>query len=100
MKQIKFLGNSSPMLYSAMQLFSHNFWIVCLMTVPTLTLYAGLVWWAWWLSMIFGALRPEGRWFESHSSCHVGTLGKSFTHSCLWRFGVTFLHNPVGSTSE
>jgi len=23
-----------------------------------------------------------------HSSRHVGTLGKSLTHSCLWRFGV------------
>ena len=26
---------------------------------------------------------PEGRRFESHSSRHVGTLGKSFTCSCL-----------------
>ena len=31
----------------------------------------------------FGALRPEGRMFKSHSSHHAGTLGKSFTHSCL-----------------
>ena len=33
----------------------------------------------------FGASCPEGRRFESHSSCHVGTLGKSFAHSycCL-----------------
>ena len=38
---------------------------------------------AWWLSGKFGALRPEGRNFESHSSRHVGTLGKSFTRSCL-----------------
>jgi len=36
-----------------------------------------------WLSCKFGALHPEGRWFESRSICHVGTLGKSFTHSCL-----------------
>jgi len=37
-----------------------------------------------------GALRPEGTCskFESHSSRHVGTLGKSFTRSCLQRFGV------------
>ena len=38
---------------------------------------------AWWLSGKFGGLRPEDLKFESHSSCHVGTLGKSFTHSCL-----------------
>jgi len=38
---------------------------------------------AWWLSCRFGALRPEGHRFESHSSRHIGTLGKSFTHSCL-----------------
>jgi len=31
----------------------------------------------------FGALRPEGRRFESHSSRHVGTLDKSFAGSCL-----------------
>jgi len=23
---------------------------------------------------------------DSHSSRHVGTLGKSFAHGCLWRF--------------
>jgi len=34
------------------------------------------------------AYRPEDHGFKSRSSCHVGTLGKSFTHSCLWRFGV------------
>src|SRR6218665_1078419 len=28
-------------------------------------------------------LRLEGRRFESHSSRHIGTLGKSFTGSCL-----------------
>ena len=27
--------------------------------------------------------RLEGRRFESYASRHVGTLGKSFTHSCL-----------------
>jgi len=26
--------------------------------------------------------------FNSRSSHHVGTLGKSLTHSCLWCFGV------------
>jgi len=33
---------------------------------------------------------PKGHGFNSRSSLHVGTLGKSFTHSCLWRFGVKF----------
>src|SRR6218665_2846988 len=32
--------------------------------------------------------RPKGHGFDSHSSRPVGTLGKSLTHSCLWRFGV------------
>ena len=32
----------------------------------------------------FGAFGVEGRWFESHSSPHVGTLGKSFTRRCLY----------------
>ena len=36
----------------------------------------------WWLSGRFGALCPESRRFASHSSRHVGTLGKSFTLSC------------------
>src|SRR6218665_637458 len=31
----------------------------------------------------FGAFCPEGLRFESHSSCHVRTLGKSFTCCCL-----------------
>ena len=49
----------------------------------------------------FGVLRPEGLWFESYSSRHVGTLGKSFTHSCLWRFDVLHSINAVdGSASE
>src|SRR6218665_2767097 len=41
--------------------------------------------------------------FESRSSRHVGTLGKSFTHSCLWRFGAKLEPTPylccVGSAS-
>ena len=37
--------------------------------------------------------RPKGHGFDSCSSRHVGTLGKSFTHSCLWRFGVKFQHS-------
>jgi len=33
------------------------------------------------LQVVFGA---DGRWFESHFSRHAGTLGKSFTSSCLY----------------
>src|SRR6218665_1998027 len=33
----------------------------------------------WWLTDRFDAFRPKGRGFESRSSRHVGTLGKSFT---------------------
>ena len=39
------------------------------------------------------AFRPKGHGFDSRSSRHVGTLGKSFTHSCLWCFGVKFRHS-------
>src|SRR6218665_1370626 len=40
-------------------------------------------WGVWWLSGKFGELHPVGRRFESHTSSHIGTLGKPFTHSCL-----------------
>ena len=40
----------------------------------------------WWRFGRVNAFPPKGRGFESRSSRHVGTLGKSFTHSCLWRF--------------
>ena len=36
----------------------------------------------WSLSGEFGAVSPEGRRFESHSSRHIGTLGK-FRKLCL-----------------
>ena len=39
------------------------------------------------------ALRPKGHGYDFRSSRHVGTLGKSLTHSCLWRFGVKFRHS-------
>jgi len=35
------------------------------------------------LSAKFRAIRLEGRRFDSNSSHHVWTLGKSFTHSCM-----------------
>src|SRR6218665_1932629 len=34
--------------------------------------------------VVIGAFDAEGRWFDSTSSCHVGTLGKSFTRNCLY----------------
>ena len=39
------------------------------------------------------AFCQKGRGFESSSSRHVETLGKSFTHSCLWRFDVKLRHS-------
>ena len=41
-----------------------------------------------WLICRFGAFRQKGRGFEYRSNRHVGTLCKSFTRSCLRRFGV------------
>jgi len=41
---------------------------------------------AQWLRSKFGALCLEDRRFESHSSRHIGTLGKSFIHSCVFIF--------------
>ena len=49
--------------------------------------------WTWWCIGRVKAFRPEGRGFESRSSRHVGTLGKSLTCSCLWRFSVKFRHS-------
>src|SRR6218665_908790 len=42
----------------------------------------------WWLCGKFGALSPEGRRFESHSSHHVGNVGKFFPHNCPQGFGM------------
>ena|SRR6218665_3011892 len=49
---------------------------------------------AHWLSRI-DCFQPEGRGLDSRSSRHVGTLGKSLTHShsCMWRFGVKLRHS-------
>ena len=43
---------------------------------------------AWWRIFKVDAFRSEGRGFESRSKRHVGTLGESFTCTCLERFGV------------
>ena len=48
---------------------------------------------AWWLIGRFEGFRPKGPGFESRSSRRVETLGKSFTHNCLWRFGVKLRHS-------
>ena len=42
-----------------------------------------------WLVVVLGA---EGRWFKSHSSGHIGTLGKTFTRSCLYDIWCGHLH--------
>src|SRR6218665_148850 len=42
---------------------------------------------AWWL------IDQKGGGFESRSSRHVLTFGKSFTRNCLWRFGVKLRHS-------
>jgi len=41
----------------------------------------------------FEAFRLNVCGFNSRSSRHVGTLGKSFNHSCLWRFGMKLWHS-------
>jgi len=41
----------------------------------------------------FDTFRPKDRGFESRSSHHVVTLGKSFTHSCLWLFSMKLRHS-------
>src|SRR6218665_2406650 len=41
----------------------------------------------------FDAFCPTGRGFQSRSRHHDGTLGKSLTCSCLWRFGVKLRHS-------
>ena len=43
------------------------------------------------------AFSPKGHGFDSHSSRHIGTLGKSFTHSC---FGVKFRHSIRAVSGE
>ena len=45
-----------------------------------------------WRIGLVDAFRPKGHGFDSRSSRHVETLGKSLTHNCLWRFGVKFRH--------
>ena len=55
---------------------------------------------AWWPIGRVNAFCQKGHEFDSRSSRHVGTLGKSFTHSGLWCFGVTQYQCCAGSASE
>ena len=65
-----------------------------LVFVLLLVFYILLLWVLLYMNNItggrFDAFHPKGRTFESHSSRQLGTLGKFFTRSCLWRFGVKF----------
>ena len=69
--------------------FIQHLWNTSQRLALTMLAYSGLRSGTWWLSGSFGALHPEGRRFKSHS--HVSTLDKSFTRSCLWRFGLLTL---------
>src|SRR6218665_2772472 len=54
----------------------------------------------WWRIGRFDAFRPKGCEIESRCSRYVGTLGKSFTRSCLWRLGVKLRHSrPIRAVS-
>ena len=58
--------------------------LTCVFTcILTYTLHAYCIG-AWWLISRFCTFRLKGHGFESRSSHHVGTLGKSFTRSYLW----------------
>ena len=48
---------------------------------------------AWWPIGRVEAFRSKGRGFESRTNRHAGTLGKSLTHNCLWRFGMKLRHS-------
>ena len=39
------------------------------------------------------AFRPKDHGLDSRSSRHIGTLGKSLTHNCLWHIGMKFQHS-------
>ena len=47
---------------------------------------------AWWRIGWVDSFQPEGHGFDSCSSRHVGALGKSLSHSCLWRLGMKLRH--------
>ena len=47
----------------------------------------------WWLIGKVDAFRPKGHGFDTRTSRHVGTMGRSFIHSCQRRFCVKFRHS-------
>ena len=53
----------------------------------------------WWRIGRVG-FQPEGRGFDPCSNRHIGTLGKSFTCSCLCASAWVRLRAVVGSASE
>ena len=69
----------------ASKLSNRNNYKICLRSNTSMlrtqyvTIYCG----AWWRLGWVDSFQPEGRGFDSRSSLHVGTLGKSFTCSCL-----------------
>ena len=46
-----------------------------------------------WLIGRVDSCRPEARGFESRYNRHLGPLGNSITHSCLWHIGVKLGHS-------
>src|SRR6218665_818937 len=70
--------------------------ILCLSTpyvMPPCPIHHYIYIWTWWLIGRFVAFHPKGCGFKSLSSRHAGTLGKSYTRSCLWCFGVKLRHS-------
>jgi len=54
----------------------------------------------WWLSSKFGALRWEGRRFESCSGCHVKTLSKFLTNVLQYMYLGIFAADLNGATTH
>ena len=71
--------------------------VICIMKNVICNMYYACVktlnFGAWWLIGRFYAFPLKSRGFKSRSGCHIGTLGKSFTYCCLWRFGVKLWHS-------
>src|SRR6218665_3581089 len=50
--------------------------------------------------VVIGAFGAEGRWFNSTSSRHVGTLDKSFTRNCLYHVMRSYLSAKFDSCNS
>ena len=66
--------------------------ILSMLVFSTTFLQKRSSWGVWRIGRV-DAFHPKGHGFDSRSSSHIGTLGKSFTQNCLWRFGVKFRHS-------